>query len=322
MTGINITAEMKASAIKYKKELTTLIRFYFDEIKKDNGFHHKSGIYGTEKAGMLTVNGKMGPYNAEDAILATYGIIIEEITTYHGKNYEKIEIAELEETLWGQGIVTAEDWKKSELGKKILADWVLANLESVVENLWVATRKPDGKQTIDLFDGIDTQIVKAIADGKLSAEKKNLSQLTEVLDETNAMDVLLAQWRNLPKKLRKQKLKMHVSEDVYNAYCDAYRLERGNLHDKDQDQQVLFGTRKRVTIVPQMHRESDSPIIWTVDKNITIGTGSRGTKERYEVEKDNNLAFIQFLHEMFFGTAIACYHESFFHVTKLASAGE
>lgn len=320
MTSINITDEMKKSAVTYKKQLMMIVRLYFDEIKKNNGFHHKSGIYGTEKAGMLTVNGKMGPYNANDATLASYGITIEEITTYHGKNYEKIEIAEMEDTMWGKGVVTPADWKKSELGKKFLADWVLANLESVVENLWTAVRNPNGEATVDLFDGIDTQISKAIDAGKLAVAKNNLSKLDVKLDETNAMDVLLKKWRALPKKLKRQKLDLHVSDEVYNNYCDAYRLERGDLHDKDLDQLYLFGTRKKVRIIPQENREDNAPLIWTVSKNITIGTGGRGTKERYEVNPDNNVAFLQFLQEMFFGTAIACFHESFFHVTELYTA--
>lgn len=325
MSSINITAEMKAAAITHKKELMTLIRFYFDDLKKENGFAHKGGIYGTEKAGQLIVGGKMGPYTADDATLASYGIVIEEITTFHGKNYEKIEIAEMEDTIWGKGVVTPADWKASELGKKFLAEWVLANLESIVENLWVAKRKSDGTATIDLFDGADTLIADAITSGKLihvaeNGNENNLSTLAEELSEVNAFELLLSEWRKLPKKLKGQKITMHVPEVVYDHYCDAYRIERGNLHDKEQDQIFLFGTRKRCRIVPQMHREDDAPIIWTVDKNITVGTGGRGTKERFVCKEDNNLAFLQFLHEMFFGVSIACYHKDFFHVTQLYSA--
>lgn len=315
---------LKDSAVKFKKTLEVIPHVKFEELKGKMGFHHTSNLYGTRKAGRLIIKGKMGPYNSDAASLAAAGIVIEQITTYHGKNYIKIHIADLEETIIGEGIVTFEDWKKSELGKKFLSEQLLANLEDVVDHVWIAVRKADGKETKDLFDGIDTQLVAArvkAADAdyaKLSTEAGNLSAMSAALTSVNAKDVLTAEWKKLPRLLRRQKLDLHISEEAHWAYCDSYALDRGDQHNEEYEQEFLFGTKKKVRFVVQDQREAASPLIWTVKGNLSYGTGARGIKENLKVKEDNNMAFLQMNHEMYFGVAVGCYHKDFFHVSDQA----
>lgn len=310
------------SAVKYKQTLAVIPHRKFERMKSEMGFHHRGNLYGTEKAGMLIMGGKMGPYNSDDATLASAGIVVEQITTYHGKNYIKIEITDVENTMFGEGVVTMADWKKSELGKKILSEYLQANLESIVDVIWTATRKADGTETTDLFDGFDTLITTAEvkrateAQARISTGAENLSTLTEAITSVNAKDVLFAQWKTLPDQLKKQKLDLHITEEIYYAYCDAFALDRGDGNNLEYDQEFLFGTKKKVRLVPCVDREIDAPLVWTVKKNLTIATGSRGTREQFLVKPDNNIAFVQLNHEMYFGAAIACYHKHFFHLTK------
>lgn len=213
------------------------------------------------------------------------------------------------------------DWKKTELGKTILSEYLLENLESITEVVWTAVRKSDGTETEDLFDGYDTLVATAKVkratedNARISVAAGNYTTLTEAITSVNAKDLLFAEWKLLPRKMRRQKLDLHIVEDKYFNYCDAYALDRGDANNLEYNQEFLFGTNKKVRFVPCSDREATAPLIWTVKKNLTIGTGARGTQEQFVVKPDNNIAFIQMNHEMYFGAAIACYHKLFFHCT-------
>lgn len=309
-------ADLSQSAVKFNSELMTLPFVAFSELGKANGFFVKKGVYGDEKTTQLHLTGRMRPYHSGGPSDLTVEFITETLTTYLGEDYSLFEIASLLDTVWGKTITSTEKLTSSVIGKKMIAEKVIRNLEAVRKEIWRATRKSDGTTTLDLFDGFDQIIAKAITSGKLSTAKKNLSTLSAVITPDNAIDVLKRAYKALPEELKDQETIMYVTTDIYEDYCEAYEALRGAQNDDKLEQRTLHGSEGRCIIKRQAYRDSNSPVIFSVKNNLTIGLGGGGEKEKLTVKPDNNLKFMQILHMLFFGTAISCFDHRVFHVAK------
>lgn len=324
LTYEQIVAELKNAATKYTKEFKILEREGLNSLKTDYGINIRTGVYGTVKSRQVIAAGAMGQYNDEEAKVLNKELVLNDITTYHAKNYVKQLITELTDTLDNEGIVTLEQFRASGYGKALLEDWTMANIEDVVENAWTAVREgqTDDGTAATLFNGLESLITKAIADGYLATvadkNKNNLSSFTAAIDGNNAISQLKAAWNNLPPKLKKKKLNLYIPECDMLAYQEDFAATYGESTNFDEIKLTLPGTQKRVRIYSQPYRADNAPAVFTIPGVLEMGTG-KGTKERFEVRADNNASYCQFLHEIYVGPGIKSFDYRAIHVVKKAS---
>ncbi len=109
--------------------------------------------------------------------------------------------------------------KKHPLERKILETIVRTWSEDVLDALFFGERNTDDMSPLGAFDGFETLLVALIVAGEVSTGKGNLINSGAISDpsdetDTGAVDTIIAWFKNINPKLRRQKLLWIVPETV------------------------------------------------------------------------------------------------------------
>lgn len=312
--------DLKTSAQTYQKALLGIPVLSLQEELKH--MTPVAGVRGKKTLTWLKNNVQIGPYRKrknEDGI-ELEGRAIE---TYLGSVEQEFDPNEAGESIYASKTLLGEEIKNEELCRMILAKASASIGEELKFSLWDAKRNPEGKTSADLFDGFDTITEKEIENGSIAVDKGNLFEFDEPITKVNAVDQLKAFYRKADKKLRLQKTKMFVSEDIYNAYVDDYKATGGGLpYNKEFDKLTLEGSRGRCEIVPLASKDGSQFIHLTPKQNMLAGfyQGGNGTKEKIEVNRFSSFVWT-LAAALYFGVQIMYLEKDMLLVGKLPAAG-
>ena len=209
-----------------------------------------------------------------------------------------------------QDTVTAKDLL-CQLGKSVG--------EKLVYTVWKGKYNPDGKRTLDLFDGFDTITEKEIASGLISEANKNLIVLSESITAQNACDILKNEvLYKLSTKLRQQKATIFVPQSVADAYNDSYQYLHHNLPYNDKyEKTFLEGSNNKIEIVVAEGKEDSKFLHIAVGDELVVGCDQVSNNERVNVGKyqPDTLTFEM---RAAYGAQMATLHYSRFCAVQLA----
>lgn len=305
MSKVNFTAEdLAKTAIKYRQQLLMMVVIGLEQTKQHMTI--RPGIRYKEVVGELTGGIELGPYSETRLDESDINVAKRELETFFGSVVKPFSPNSVYQSLWGSSITKGEPLKDTEITKMVLGYLMKKLSESLNKAIWKAKRKESGNTTVDLFNGFDTIAETEIAAGTISTANKNLFEFTEKIDKTNAVDLLKSFYRSADDVLRGEKVKLFISNDIYDAYVDDYQSTVGAIAYNTQfDKTFLEGSHNLCELVPLSNKAESGFIQLTPQANMLIGVDQESDLENITVEK--HAAFIlQFIATLFFG----CQYES------------
>lgn len=282
----------------------------------------RAGIRYKETVGTLNMNAQFAPYkqnmkSGKDATLA-----FRELNTYMGALDYEFEPNSAATLVIGEGAATkGEGMKSADIVRKSITEickTVSENLNSVV---WSAVRNANGTTSADLFDGWDTITSAEITAGNIAAAKGNYLKLDSAITSENALDVLKGAFRAANKILRKQKTKMFITQDIMDAYEDAYfAIHNATPWVKGFEQKILEGSNGKCELVPLSSKDGSSFIHLSTKENMLIGVDQMGDVEDIAIERFSAFT-LEFVATMFFGVNFESIDPRRLLVIELADEG-
>lgn len=302
MATISVTeASLQKSAVQYRKQLLLLAILGLEKILPY--FTLRTGIRYKEVVGTLDGPFELRPYTGQKNATSDLKITGREVETFLGSCVKEFDPNELVQTIYGSGITSGKGLEGVDINKQVNALMMKRLSESIAKSIFKAKRDASGTKTVDLYNGIDTITEAEVKANTISADKKNLIELTSAIDATNAVDVLKEIYRNASDELQEEKVNLYVPRFVYNAYCDDYKQTTGNVaYNKEFNQTFVEGSNDMCTIVP-LAAKKDSPYLHLTPKsNMLIGCYQMGDFEKIEIRRGDNPFLMQFVTTMFMGT--------------------
>jgi hypothetical protein len=189
------------------------------------------------------------------------------------------------------------------------------NEDIYLDALWGGVYDAEGTDPVDLFDGFNRIIDVEIAAGKISATPDNTNKLkwptlypTGAIDATNAVDKLKKFYRDcvrFAKAMKRVKMDMYISTDIYDFYCDDYQATHGSLPYNTQYEKIfLEGSRGLVTLLAEPAQDNENRIVLTQKSNLIYGVDLESDQEDLLVRRDNNPKQVQIFGEFVAGVQI------------------
>lgn len=305
MGKVTFTAEdLAKTAIKYRKIFLMMAVIGLEETKKHMSI--RPGIRYKETVGELSGSIEIGPYSETRQDNSDVKIDKRELETFFGSVVRNFSPNTIYQSLWGSSVTKGEGLKDTDITKQVVAFLMKKLSESLNKNVWSAKRNDAGETTAELFNGFDTIAANEITAGNLAAAKKNLYLFTEVVNDTNAVDLLKSFYRKADDVLKGEKTKLFIPHGIYDAYVDDYKATTGAIpYNKEFDKTTLEGSRGLCELVPLSNKAGSNFIQLTTPDNMLIGVDQESDLEKILIEK--HAAFVlQFIVTMFFG----CQYES------------
>lgn len=305
MGKVTFTAEdLAKTAIKYRKVFLMMAVIGLEETKKHMSI--RPGIRYKETVGELSGSIEIGPYSETRQDDNDVKIDKRELETFFGSVVRNFSPNTIYQSLWGSSVTKGEGLKETDITKQVVAFLMKKLSESLNKNVWSAKRNDAGATTAELFNGFDTIAANEITAGNLAAAKKNLHLFTEVVNDTNAVDMLKLFYRKADDVLKGEKTKLFIPHSIYDAYVDDYKATTGAIpYNKEFDKTTLEGSRGLCELVPLSNKAGSNFIQLTTPDNMLIGVDQESDLEKILIEK--HAAFVlQFIVTMFFG----CQYES------------
>ncbi len=306
MSKVIITpADLEKSAAKYRKELLIM-----SVIALQSTLQHMSlrtGIRYKETVGELSGSLEMGPYDETRKNNADVKIVGRELETFFGSVWESFSPNSVYQSIYGDSVVVGEGLKNVPIAKAVLAFMMKKLSQSLNKNIWSAVRNAAGTKTVDLFNGFDTITSTEITAGNIAVAKNNLFEFTEVIDSTNAVDLLKAFYRAASDELQgdgdeNMKLKLFMPKSIYNAYVDDYQMTVGAVpYNKEFKKTFLEGSDDQCELVALPNKKGSEFLHLTPKKNMLVGVDQQSDLEKITVEKHSPF-LLDFVAAMFFGT--------------------
>jgi hypothetical protein len=262
----------------------------------------RTGIRYSETVGELSGGIEIGPYSETRVDDTAVGLAGRKLSTYFGSVVKNFSPNSVYQSLYGSSIVSGPGLQNVPITNAILFYLMKQVSKSLNKNLWSAVRNDAGTTTADLFDGFDTITTNEITAGNISLANGNLYQYSAAIDNTNAVDILKAIYRNASDELQNEPVKMFMPKAVYNAYLDDYQTTVGPVpYNTSFKKTYLEGSNDLCELVALPNKKGSPYIHLTDQNNMLVGTDNSGDLERVTVEK--HAAFVlQFIVAMFFGT--------------------
>lgn len=300
--------ELATSAAKLRKELLRMPLMAMGDTL--NYFTIRSGIRHSETVGELSGEFEIGPYNPYRVESDDVKITGRTLSTYLGAVVKEFDPNSVYQSIYGSSIVKGDGLKNVPIVQQVLSLMAGKIGQGLALHLFDAVRNDKGKRTVDLFNGVDTVSNQEIAAGNVSTEKGNLFTFTEVIDSTNAVDLLTEFCRAANDRLldtpdggdsRGDGLNLYVPRSVVYAYRDDYKATTGHSPIYDKFNQTTVEGFSNIRLVPFAGKSKSDVIQLTTKKNMLIGCDQMpGSVENITVEKHH--AFIlQFIATLFFG---------------------
>lgn len=296
--------ELAKSAAKYRRELLMMpVHSMSDTLA------HMTARYGirySETVGQLDGDMEMGPYSETRVDKNDVNIVGRTLYTYLGSVVKDFSPNSVVGSIYDSAVTKGEALTRTDVTKRVCAFLAAKIGDHLNDAIWNAVRKESGTTSKDLFDGFDTIAANEITAGNISVAKKNLYEFTAAIDSTNALDSLKAFCRAGVPKLRKhKKLKLYVSQSIYDAYVDDYQSTVGPIaYNTTFDKLHVEGFPNVELVV--LANKSDSPYIQlSPASNMLVGFNQRGEEEHLAIEKYKSFV-VTFEATMFMG----CQYES------------
>ena len=317
MPLFNLTdAELKKSATTYRKDLLVM-----PVIGANQTLQHmcgRPGVAGRETVGQLGGGIELGPYDASRVDNTGVSVAPRTLETFLGSVVKRFDVNEAAKTVYGQLQAQGQALTTATIARAVL-DYLSAKLgQSLNMAIFSGKRNDSGTKTTDLFDGFDTITQKEIDATTLSAANGNLVELTRKIDENNARDVLLNEfYRSASDELQGQPVKMFVSRDIYNAYCEDYLKTFGAVaYNTQYKQTFLTGSDNLCEIVPLTSKKGSSFIHLTPKANMLYGYGAGLAEENIAIEKYHEF-LLSYVATMYFGVQFETISKERLFVAKL-----
>lgn len=305
---IIITPEdLARSAHKNRKELLKLPILALGYAL--NYFSLRTGIRYGETVGQIDADFEVGPYDPYRVERDDSTIKGRTLYTYFGSVVKEFDPNSVYQSIYGSSIVKGEGLKNVPITMQVLSVMASKIGKALRLHLFDAVRNEKGTKTVDLFNGVDTVTKNEINAGAISEDAGNLFKFTDVIDSTNAVDLLTAFVRSASDELlecedgddsKANGLNLYVPRAVLYAYRDDYKATTGHSPIYDKFNQTVLEGFPNVRFVP-FSGKANSPYIHLSQKNnMLIGTDQLGDKEQILVEK--HAAFVlQFIATLFWG---------------------
>lgn len=313
-------AEYQKAATKWRKEFLAMFVIGLEEIIPHVTV--RAGIRYKETVGTLNMNAQFAPYkqnmkSGKDATLA-----FRELNTYMGAIDYEFEPNSAATLVIGEGAATkGEGMKSADIVRKSLTEICKTLSENLNSVLWSAVRNANGTTSADLFDGWDTITSAEITAGNISAAKGNYLKLDSAITSENALDVLKGAFRAANKILKKQKTKMFITQDIMDAYEDAYfAVHNATPWVKGFEQKILEGSNGKCELVPLSSKDGSSFIHLSTKENMLIGVDQMSDTEDIEIARFSAFT-LEFIATMFFGVNFESIDPRRLLVIELADEG-
>lgn len=310
-------AEYQKAATKWRKEFLAMFVIGLEEIIPHVTV--RAGIRYKETVGTLNMNAQFAPYkqnmkSGKDATLA-----FRELETFMGAIDYEFEPNSAATLVIGENAATkGESMKNADIIRKSLTEICKTLSENLNNVLWSAVRNANGTTSAELFNGWDTITSAEITAGNISAAKSNFMQLDEEITSENAVDILKSIFRAANKILRKQKTKMFITQDIMDAYEDAYfTLHNATPWVKGFEQKILEGSNGKCELVPLSSKDGSSFIHLSTKENMLIGVDQMSDTEDIEIARFSAFT-LEFIATMFFGVNFESIDPRRLLVAKLA----
>lgn len=269
----------------------------------------RTGIRYRETVSEMSGKFQLGNYKKDKKGAGNVSIDGRVLETFFGNCIEPIDPNAIYQTIWGSNITKGEGLKNVPIVLQVCAYM----MKQLGENLFLSmfTAKHDGSDftsTDKFFNGFKTIIDNDIAGTNerttvlISEEKGNLKKSSDSITAENAEDILKDFYWSRDVKLRRQKLKLFMSDMTYHNYTEAYQLNHGSLpYNNSYDKKTLEGA-SNVELVPMANVPEDF-LLLTPKSNILALFNQKSADENYIVEKSlDNHYDVDFIANMFFGT--------------------
>ena len=313
--GVN---DFDKSATTYRKQILML-----PIIGLQSSLQHmtlRPGIRHAERVGSGEVDVELRPYVPNQRQDANLLIVYRELETFFGSVNADFEPNASISTVLGHLASQAmgDALKNVDLAKLVLALQAKQIGKKLNACLFSAVRNSSGTTTSALFNGFDTITAAEVTAGNLSSANHNYAEGDTVISASNAEGVLKEYYRSCEDELRDQPVKMFMSRDIYDAYCDSYQTNHGALPYNTQFKKTtLEGSDGMCELVPLVGKKNSEYIHITPKSNMLIGVDQMGDVERVNVNKyaPDTLTFEM---RMFFGAQFETIDPRMFKAIKLA----
>ena len=299
MSAVNITA-IQQYAETHKMELLTLATTDAREI-----FEHFTVIPGIKDKHTLTtleMKKLLKPYkkdwaadaNKADLVPRTLRVEVGQVELEEEPmKYRKTYLAKLM-----QGGVNPTDHPFEKELLEAIARQTNADIND--DLIFNGVRNEAGLNPADVNDGFFKIIEDEIAAAKL------VPIATGVIDSTNAVAKLKAMYRAIPAGYRRRPVKMYMSHDTYDAYCDNYQAAHGNLPYNDKFEKIfLEGSAQKCELVPLSAVGTSPRVVIAPKENMCIGIDLESDQEEVSITQGINPKVIGIFLALAFGVQIA-----------------
>lgn len=305
---VKVTPEQLAtSAAKIRSELIKVPMLSLGAAL--NYFTLRTGIRYSETVGELSGSIELGPHDAYRVDSDDINVVGRTLYTYFGSVVKKFDPNSVVQTVYGSSVLKGEGLKNVPITSQVLS--YLAGLigKSLRLHLFDAVRKDSGTKTVDLFNGVDTVTATEITKGNIATDKGNLYEFSEVLDSSNAVDLITDFCRSASDELLEQEdgedsrgsgLNLMVPRSVLYAYRDDYKTTTGHSPIYDKFNQTCVEGFENIRLVPFSGKAKSQYLQLSTKSNMLIGCNLTGEEEQMAVEKHHPF-LLDFVAALFFG---------------------
>lgn len=298
-------AELSQSFQQYRTELIVMPMFAMQPALQH--MTTRTGIRYKQHVHEMKGNFEIGPYDKYKMGNGAMAIVQRTLETFFGNCIEPIDPNSIVQSLWGSDITKGDGLKNVPWVKRVCA-YIMAQLgEKLFMEMWDAERDENGTTTHDLFNGFRAIEEAEIAAETMSPEIGNLYYLPEPFDGDNTEELLkdwyfgTSSWKGIGPKLRKQKLKLFMSDRTKHFYEESYQKNHGSLPYNQQYQKATLEGAPNVEFVP-LANVPDNYLSLTPRTNILSLWNQKGQDETFLVEKSLTSHYdLDFIANLFYG---------------------
>lgn len=299
--------ELAQTFVTYRQELLQLPMFAMNELLQHVSI--RTGIRYKEVVSAMNGNFEFGNYDKDKLGSGAVDIKGRTFETFFGNCVEPIDPNAIYQSIWGSNVTKGDGLKNVPIVLQVASYIVKKIWENVLYNSFTAKHDASDKtSTAKWFNGfksiIDMDIAGTNEDSavKISTDLGNLKTSAEAITEVNAEDAIKDFYWGADPKLRSQKLKLFVNDQVYHFYTEAYQLNHGALpYNQTYDKRTLDGA-SNVEIVPLPFVPADLMVL-TPKSNIFCLYNQKTSDENYIIEKSLKSHYVvDVIANAFFGT--------------------
>ena len=332
---VNIDSLTRA-AVEYDNVLRTLPYITLEEVVSTFKFNMKEIANKHILTSFERKGGIMKPYGAtvtedEEEEIGKLKESELELKTAYCNLFDKITNYKAVKVLSNAGEKVNNKTKEHPLNQQILETVVRTWSEDVVDAIFPGERDEENKSPLGAFDGFDTKLAALVSDGEVSVAKGNLIEAgatTEPVDgdDTDALDAIVAWFRQLDPKLRNVPKLWYVPDAVLLPVLMA--LENKFSNRKEVNLQVLLdyltthALVRNLTVVNHVCMGTGQKFYVTIPGNFDIGVNTQSDAQFVQVRNiktDPNI--VQYWIQAEYGTRINLWNKKVLAVNELAAVG-